>query len=170
MAITASSYLKINNSGCHARKNPKQQYLKLMTSRSVRLPSAKSALMFTTMQPNAQNRPSSAWESFNVRQKLGLFVLGVTHILNLPTVCTKLAQVGGWVQHSDCLTFTAQKMKFSIKDFFSKRDQIRRKLRIWSDLLKKSLMENAIFVCIGYHLTNEISIFAKIFFNFKKKC
>ena len=30
-----------------------------------------------------------------------------------------------------------QKMKFSIKDFFSKCDQIRRKLRIWSHLLKK---------------------------------
>ena len=55
-------------------------------------------------------------------------------------------------------------------DFFSKRDQIRRKLRIWSDLLKKSLMENAIFVCICYHLTHEKSIFVKIFFNFKKKC
>ena len=37
-------------------------------------------------------------------------------------------------------------MKFSINDFFSKSDQIRRKLRIWSDLLKKSLMENFIFV------------------------
>ena len=33
-------------------------------------------------------------------------------------------------------------MKFSIEDFFSKRDQIRWKLRIWSHLLKKSLMEN----------------------------
>ena len=33
---------------------------------------------------------------------------------------------------------TAQKMKFSIKDFFSKCDQIRRKLRMWSHLLKKS--------------------------------
>ena len=32
---------------------------------------------------------------------------------------------------------TAQKMKFSIKDFFSKRDQSRRKLRMWSHLLKK---------------------------------
>ena len=31
---------------------------------------------------------------------------------------------------------TAQKMKFSIKDFFSKCDQIHRKLRIWSHLLK----------------------------------
>ena len=35
-------------------------------------------------------------------------------------------------------------MKFSIKDFFSKCDQIRRKLRIWSHLLMKSLMENFI--------------------------
>ena len=34
---------------------------------------------------------------------------------------------------------TAQKMKFSIKDFFSKYDIICRKLRIWSHLLKKSL-------------------------------
>ena len=41
---------------------------------------------------------------------------------------------------------TAQKMKFSIKDFFSKCDQIRRKLWIWSHLLKESLTENFIFV------------------------
>ena len=36
---------------------------------------------------------------------------------------------------------TAQKMKFSVKGFFSKFDQIRSFLRIWSHLLKKSLME-----------------------------
>ena len=35
-------------------------------------------------------------------------------------------------------------MKFSIKDFFSKCDQIRRFLQICSHLLKKSLMENLI--------------------------
>ena len=44
------------------------------------------------------------------------------------------------------LTFTAQKIKFSIKDFFSKYDRIRWKLRIWSHLLKKSLTENIVFV------------------------
>ena len=43
----------------------------------------------------------------------------------------------------------AQKLKFSIKDFFSKCDQIRRKLRIWSHLLKKSLMESFIF-CVAF--------------------
>ena len=41
---------------------------------------------------------------------------------------------------------TVQKMKFSIKDFFSKCDQIRRKLLIWSNLPKKSLTENFIFL------------------------
>ena len=45
---------------------------------------------------------------------------------------------------------TAQKMKISNKDFFSKCDQIHSFLRIWSRLLKKYLMENFIFcaVCI----------------------
>ena len=36
-------------------------------------------------------------------------------------------------------------MKFSIKDFFSKYDEIRSFLPIWSHLLKKSLTENFIF-------------------------
>ena len=39
-------------------------------------------------------------------------------------------------------------MKLSIKDFFSKRDQIRSFLRIWWHLLKKSLMENFIFCAV----------------------
>ena len=43
---------------------------------------------------------------------------------------------------------TAQKMKFSIKDFFGKRDQIRSFLQIWSHLLKKSLMENFVFFAV----------------------
>ena len=42
-----------------------------------------------------------------------------------------------------------QKMKFSIKDFFSKCDQIGSFLRIWSHLLKKSLMENFIFCAVN---------------------
>ena len=42
---------------------------------------------------------------------------------------------------------TVQKVKFSLKDFFSKCDQIRSFLRIRSHLLKKSLMENFIFFC-----------------------
>ena len=43
---------------------------------------------------------------------------------------------------------TAEKMNFSIKDFLSKCDQIRRKLRILSYLLKKSLIEIFIFLAV----------------------
>ena len=50
-------------------------------------------------------------------------------------------------------TITVQEMKFPIKDFFSKCDQICRKLRIWLHLLKKSLMENFIF-CVVHANTN----------------
>ena len=43
-------------------------------------------------------------------------------------------------------------MKFSIEDFFSKSDQIRNLLRIWSHLLKKSSMEN--FILCAMYLAN----------------
>ena len=43
-------------------------------------------------------------------------------------------------------------MKFSIKDFVNKCDQIPRNLRIWSHLLKKTLMESFIFFCSEKHL------------------
>ena len=57
------------------------------------------------------------------------------------------------------VSFTAQKMKFSIKNFFRKCDQIRMKLWISSHLLKKSLMENFIFstVCFSFSLDAKIS-------------
>ena len=40
---------------------------------------------------------------------------------------------------------TVIKRKFSFKDFFSKCEQIRNKLQIWSYLVKKSLMKNLFF-------------------------
>ena len=53
--------------------------------------------------------------------------------------------------------YTAQKMKFSIMDLFSKCDQIRSFQRIWSRLLKKSLMENFIFLlCLCYDMVVEV--------------
>ena len=51
-------------------------------------------------------------------------------------------------------------MEFSIKDFLSKCDKIRRKLQIWSHLLKKSLIENCIFCAVSklvtYYFTFQI--------------
>ena len=46
-------------------------------------------------------------------------------------------------------SFTTQTMVFSIKNFFSKCDQIRSFLRIWLHLLKKSLMENLFFCSVS---------------------
>ena len=60
---------------------------------------------------------------------------------------------------------TAQKMKFSIKDFFSKCGQIRWKLRIWSHLLKKSLMENFIFCAVVLQSKSKLNKhLTKVFF------
>ena len=42
-----------------------------------------------------------------------------------------------------------------MKDFFSKCDQIRSKLRIWSHILKKFLMENLIFLCSVGHFQRD---------------
>ena len=43
---------------------------------------------------------------------------------------------------------TTQKIKFSIEGLSCKCDQIRKNLRIWSHLLKKSLLENFIFYAV----------------------
>ena len=60
---------------------------------------------------------------------------------------------------------TAQKMKFFIfKDFFSKCDKIRRKLRIWSHLLKKSLMETFIS-CAVWDSINVLNVHLPTFAN-----
>ena len=49
-------------------------------------------------------------------------------------------------------SLTAQKMKFTITDFFSNCDQIRSFLRIWSHLLKISVMKKFIFCAVGWGL------------------
>ena len=45
---------------------------------------------------------------------------------------------------------------FFIKGFLSKCDQIRRKLRIWSHLLRRSLMENFIFFTVMREYIDQI--------------
>ena len=64
--------------------------------------------------------------------------------LNIPDVNdsvrkSKLSNIG---------EFAAQKIKFFIKDFFSKCDQIRSFLCIWSHLLKKSLIGKFSFCAV----------------------
>ena len=58
------------------------------------------------------------------------------------TKCDFSSKQGNSISH------IAQKIKFSIKDYFSKCDQIRSFWRIWSYLLKKFLMENFFFSAV----------------------
>ena len=64
----------------------------------------------------------------------------------------KISRIRKWVKHVWSQIprrhTPHKKMKFFIEDFFSKCDQIRRKLRIWSRLLMKSVMENFIFCAV----------------------
>ena len=55
---------------------------------------------------------------------------------------------------------TAQKMKFSIEDFLSKCDRNGRKLRIWSHLLKKSLILKHFLCSVGSTLLSFTSNFS----------
>ena len=75
------------------------------------------------------------------------FIRGVrfytTHIVDVSNNC-HISPHNSYVW-----VIAAQKMKFSVKDFFSKCDQIRGLLRIWSHLLKISLMENFIFCSVN---------------------
>ena len=65
------------------------------------------------------------------------------------------------------LSDTAKKMEFSIKDFFSKCDQICRKLRTWSHFLKKSLMENFIFCEVWF--THNKYFILKVYNEYNRK-
>ena len=56
---------------------------------------------------------------------------------------------------------TAQEMKFSITDFFSKCNQNRWTLPIWSHLLKKPVMENFIFCAVSTHIKCWASVYNK---------
>ena len=72
-------------------------------------------------------------------------------------------QVFVWHPSRSDIKNTAQKIKFSIKDFFSKYDQIRRKLRIWSHLLKEFLMENFIFCAMKSVIAVVVLTFVCVF-------
>ena len=91
-------YLKIN-SGFHAQKESQA----LISASSHVQWSFIHQKPYLCLQPcsldNTLKKPSSVWQSFNIRQKLGLFVLGVTHkISNLPiTHSLRQIDVSGWV-------------------------------------------------------------------------
>ena len=95
------------------------------------------------------------YTSFIPWMKFSLYLFPVLLVLR---VMSRMRFQGFWkVDHFETLGYvwnlvsgyyTSQKVKFFIKDFFSKYDQICRKLRIRSHLLKKSSMENFIFCAV----------------------
>ena len=109
------------------------------------------AEIFATLRVNLEHCPFSKC----VYMRTLLFRRGYYHICCwIFSRSTKWSNF--WIAQSDIFDIiamlirkkihgdTAQKMKFSIKNFFSKCDQIRSFLWIWSHLLMKSLMENFI--------------------------
>ena len=54
--------------------------------------------------------------------------------------------------------FIEEEMKFSIKDFFSKCDQVCR-MRIWSHFMKKFLIENFIFCAVLLAISAKVSLY-----------
>ena len=102
--------------------------------------------------------PSVTWH-------LKLFVFQGKNVMSSTANCTDLVIFS--------LIATAQKMKFSIKYFFSKCDQIRWEIKTWSHLLKKSLMENFILCAVKYILKTssffEDSASFKTLFSFFKR-
>ena len=70
----------------------------------------------------------------------------------LPLACIKLKENFGDKTYNHSKTMLKyMKIKFSIKDFRSKCEQIHRKLRIWSHLLKKPYWKTSFFVKCKVH-------------------
>ena len=87
--------------------------------------------------------PKDFQEIFPEATSAGLILIYFFPSVDLETLC-----IHHWTKL--CIHLCT-KNKFSIKDFFSKCDQIGSFLKIRSHLLKKSLMENFIFCAV--HVT-----------------
>ena len=132
------------------KANPKQQRVYFLLSGDYRFFSHNKAKMTLTFYENNKynlpiiGRPRFQLTSFVVqknrwilRNSVASRKVSVKPSENLLKILESLLKID-----------TAQEMKFSINDFFSRSDQIGRKLQIWSHLLKKSLMENFIFCTV----------------------
>ena len=106
--------------------------------------------IFATLRANLEHCPfqnACTREHYYLEEGIIIFVAGFFHVLQKGQISELRSDTFDIIAmlirkkiHGD----TAQKMKFSIKNFLSKCDQIRSFLWIWSHLLTKSLMENFI--------------------------
>ena len=93
------------------------------------------------------------WIDFKFWARIRIWIIRRNWIKKNTCEKEKMQITKKWKQCNIALSTThiyllhCTKKKFSNKAFFSKCDQIQRKLRIWSHLLKLSLMENFFFLC-----------------------
>ena len=105
----------------------------------------KASLLPSLVQPTNQHDDKDGESILNIVIDVGYLLRKVVGQKMAPTI----AYCRDTFLMSQKSMSTAQKNKFSIKDFFSKCDQICSFLRIWSHLLKKYLMENFNFCAVG---------------------
>ena len=117
-------------------------------------------LHYATILQNKKLKKTGKKAAFPTSFELlrGTIQISITLMLTMMIISIIMIIFSKWQQIFQCrylqmkfkhslfaFSITAQKMKFSIKDFFSKCEQVRSKLRIWSHLLIKSLMETTFF-------------------------
>ena len=126
--------LKFRTGTCYSPQNFRQGVVQVLTSFWCLYLEHIShlVLVFLLLNLNMKLSTGKCWPIHKLHETL-------VKIKEIRFEASKMVAIGSMV-------FTAQKIKFSIKDFFSKCDQIRRFLWIWSPLLKKFLMENFIFM------------------------
>ena len=97
---------------------------------------------------NRNSKNFKFWHCWRSERKMNWTYIGrPTAIEDVRKVVyiTSFITIKGYLLRSVSVTVTSEKNNFFIKDFFSKCDHICSILRIFSHLLKKSLMENPYF-------------------------
>ena len=86
------------------------------------------------------SKKRNMWKLLRITKHLQSYSLTyLEHVTTSITVCWSENSINLW-------HLTAEKVKLSIEDFFSKCDKIRSFQRVWSHLLKKSLRKTSFFV------------------------
>ena len=105
--------------------------------------------IFSFKISNRNSRTTCFWNHQVYKPcKLGILVLSEWKLILGWIKMYSFPIISSFKTESNVELLTAQRMKFSIKDFFIKCDQTRSLLQIWSHLLKKSLMENFVFCAV----------------------
>ena len=97
-------------------------------------------------------------------KKTRAFLMFFRGYRKMPLTWNRLIRMLYWSYHSKSIIhwqyIHCTENEVFVKEFFSKCDQIRRKLRIWLHLLKKTLMKNLVLFCVVINQISVIAVFA----------